>query len=160
MPARVIDWDALHRRLAATAAALGGGLATSPEETRRILETRARALAKPPPKTDETERLELLTFGLAGESYGVETRVVREVCQLKDLAAVPCTPSFVAGVMNLRGQILAVLDGERLLSDAALKVDEDGPQDGRAQPKTATHRWLGDASHEGSGRAGTTSPGR
>ncbi len=55
-------------------------------------------------------RLEILAFTLAGETYGIETRHVREVCALKDLTPVPCTPPFVAGVMNLRGRILAIID--------------------------------------------------
>ena len=54
--------------------------------------------------------LELLEFRLAGERYGVETRWVREVHPLRDLTPLPCTPSFVLGVVNVRGEILPVLD--------------------------------------------------
>ena len=110
MKPRAVDWDAIHRRLAVTAAAISGGLNHGPVEARRILEARARAAARPPVKPDDAERLDILAFSLAGETYGVETRHVREVCQLKDLTEVPCTPPFVAGVMNLRGQILAIVD--------------------------------------------------
>jgi len=110
MTPRVVDWEAIHRRLAVAAAAISGGIDHAPEEARRILEARARAAAKPPVRPDHAERLEILAFSLAGETYGVETRHVREVCQLKDLTGVPCTPPFVSGVMNLRGQILAVVD--------------------------------------------------
>lgn len=113
MPAPTIDWDAIHRRLDLSAAAISGGFRHGAEEVRRILETRARAAARPPAKPDEAERLEVLAFSLAGETYGVETCHVREVCQLKDLTAVPCTPPFVAGVMNLHGQILAIVDLRR-----------------------------------------------
>ena len=110
MQARAIDWEAIHRRLAATATAISGGLVHGSEEARRILEARARAAAKPPVKPDHAEQIEVLTFSLASETYGVETCHVREVCQLRELTAVPCTPSFVAGVMNLRGRILAIID--------------------------------------------------
>jgi purine-binding chemotaxis protein CheW len=110
MQARTIDWEAIHRRLAVAAAAISGGLDRGPAEIRRILEARARVAAKPPIKPDDAERLQILAFSLAGETYGVETSHVHEVCQLKDLTVVPCTPPFVAGVMNLRGQILAVVD--------------------------------------------------
>ena len=114
MPERTIDWEGVHRRLAVAAAAISGGRGLHPEETRLILETRARAAAKPPVRPDDAERLEVLAFSLAGETYAVEACHVREVCQLKDLTAVPCTPSFVAGVMNRRGQILAILDLRKL----------------------------------------------
>lgn len=110
MQARTIDWEAIHRRLAVSAAAIAGGLDHGPDEARHILEARARAASKPPVRPDDAERLEVLAFSLAGETYGVETCHVREVCQLRDLTAVPCTPPFVAGVMSLRGQILAVVD--------------------------------------------------
>lgn len=110
MQARSIDWEAIHRRLAVAADTISGGFDHGPEETRRILRVRARAAARPPVKPDDAERLEVLAFSLAGETYGVETCHVREVCQLKDLTAVPCTPPFVAGVMNLRGQIIAIIE--------------------------------------------------
>lgn len=110
MQARTIDWEAIHRRLAVASAAISGGFDPGPEQSRRILDTRARAAARPPVRPDEAERIEILTFSLAGESYGVETCHVREVCQLKELTAVPCTPPFIAGVINLHGQIVAVVD--------------------------------------------------
>ncbi|MDD5307816.1 MAG: chemotaxis protein CheW [Deltaproteobacteria bacterium] len=110
MQARTIDWEAIRRRLAVASAVISGGLDHGPEETRRILEARARAAARPPVTPDDAERIEVLAFSVAGETYGVETRHVREVCELKDLTAVPCTPPFVAGVMNLRGRILAIVD--------------------------------------------------
>jgi purine-binding chemotaxis protein CheW len=108
--ARTIDWEAIHRRLAATAAAISGGRDHRPEEVRRVLGARARAAARVPARPDAAELLEVLVFSLAGETYGVEISHVREVCQLRDLTTVPCTPAFVAGVMNLRGRIVAAID--------------------------------------------------
>lgn len=124
MAARPIDWEEIHRRLAVAAAAISSGLERSPEETRRILEARARAAARPPDRPDDVERLEVLAFSLAGETYGVETCHVHEVCQLRDLTAVPCTPPFVAGVMNLRGQILAIIDLRRFFELPARGLTE------------------------------------
>ena len=124
MPTRVIDWDAIHGRLAVTEAAISGGLHRGPEEIRRILDARARAAAKPPVKPDDAERLEILAFSLASETYGVETCHVREVCQLKDLTAVPCTPPFVAGVINLRGRVLAIVDLRKLFESPARGLTE------------------------------------
>ena len=110
MAPRTIDWQSIHRRLAVAEAAISGALTPGPDDVRRILEARARAAAKPPEQPDHVIRLDILTFSLSGETYGVETGRVREVCRLKDLTALPCTPPFVAGIMNLRGDILAVLD--------------------------------------------------
>jgi purine-binding chemotaxis protein CheW len=124
MQPHVIDWVAIHGRLAVAEAAISGGLQHGPDETRRILEARARAAARPPIRLDDAQRLEILAFCLADESYGVETRHVREVCQLKELTGVPCTPPFVAGVMNLRGQILAIIDLRRFFELPARGLTE------------------------------------
>jgi purine-binding chemotaxis protein CheW len=124
MQARNIDWEVIHRRLAAASAAISEGLHHGPEETRRILEARARAAAKPPVEPDDAERLEVLTFSLATETYGVETCHVREVCQLKELTAVPCTPPFIGGVMNLRGRIVAIIDLRRFFELPARGLTE------------------------------------
>jgi purine-binding chemotaxis protein CheW len=110
MQTHTIDWETIHRRLARAANAISGELHHGSEETRRILEARARAAARPPVRPDEAERIEVLAFSLGGETYGVETFHIREACKLRDLTAVPCTPPFVAGVMNLHGQILAIVD--------------------------------------------------
>ncbi|CAK0740019.1 purine-binding chemotaxis protein CheW [Gammaproteobacteria bacterium] len=105
-----IDWESIRRRLATVAAGISGHLEQSPDEVRRILEARARKAAQTPTKPDETQHLEILGFSLAGETYAVETRHVREVCRLKDLTPLPGTPPFLAGIMNLRGQILGIID--------------------------------------------------
>ena len=76
-----------------------------------LLRTRAEALARRPQPPQAAESLiEVLEFGLAQERYAVETRFVREVYPLKDLTAVPCTPAFVAGIVNVRGRITPVID--------------------------------------------------
>jgi purine-binding chemotaxis protein CheW len=41
---------------------------------------------------------------------------VREVWPLKDLTPIPCTPSFVFGVINVRGRILSVINLKELLN--------------------------------------------
>jgi len=77
----------------------------SPEEVRRILWERARALARPLEEAPvPTEVLELLVFSLAEGQYGIETAHVQKVFPLRDLTPVPCTPSFVLGVANYRGR--------------------------------------------------------
>ena len=51
-----------------------------------------------------------LIFILAGETYGVEILKVREIIGQTEITAVPQTPDYVMGVMNLRGQIISVID--------------------------------------------------
>jgi purine-binding chemotaxis protein CheW len=76
-----------------------------------ILKNRARALAKEPEKADANlQFLEIIEFRLASETYGVESKYIREIYPLKDLTPLPGTPSFVLGLANVRGQILSVID--------------------------------------------------
>jgi purine-binding chemotaxis protein CheW len=51
-----------------------------------------------------------LSFILNNQSYGVPIGTVREINRVADITAVPQTPSFVAGVMNLRGKVIPVVD--------------------------------------------------
>ncbi len=51
-----------------------------------------------------------LTFALAEEEYGLEILKVREIMGVMDITAVPKTPDFVKGVINLRGKVIPVID--------------------------------------------------
>jgi purine-binding chemotaxis protein CheW len=51
-----------------------------------------------------------LTFALAHEEYGLEILKVREIIGYIDVTAVPQTPGYVKGVINLRGQVIPVVD--------------------------------------------------
>jgi purine-binding chemotaxis protein CheW len=51
-----------------------------------------------------------LTFSLADEEYGIGILKVREIIGMLSITPVPQTPSFVKGVINLRGQVIPVVD--------------------------------------------------
>lgn len=51
-----------------------------------------------------------LTFVLAEEEYGLEILKVREIIGIMDITSVPRTPSYVKGVINLRGKVIPVVD--------------------------------------------------
>lgn len=54
--------------------------------------------------------MQLVTFTLGKESFGVDIMNVQEIIRIPDITRVPQAPSYVDGVTNLRGQILPVLD--------------------------------------------------
>jgi purine-binding chemotaxis protein CheW len=72
-----------------------------------------------------TDVLSLLVFSLAGSRYAVETAYVQEVIPLRGVTPVPCTPSFILGVVNYQGQILPVLDLRRLFELAGQGVSAE-----------------------------------
>ena len=51
-----------------------------------------------------------MTFRLANQDYGLAILAVREIIGLVDITRVPCTDSFIRGVINLRGRIIPVID--------------------------------------------------
>ncbi|MFN3535421.1 MAG: chemotaxis protein CheW [Desulfatiglandales bacterium] len=51
-----------------------------------------------------------LTFELAGEQYGIGILKIREIIGMMPITPVPKTPSFVKGVINLRGKVIPVVD--------------------------------------------------
>lgn len=51
-----------------------------------------------------------LTFFLRAEEYGIQILKVQEIIGLLPITVVPSTPSFVIGVVNLRGKIVPILD--------------------------------------------------
>ena len=84
------------------------------EDKPRIFRARARALAQEPEaRAAAAHYLEVLEFVLAYERYALETAYVREVYPLKEFTPLPGTPPFILGIINLRGQILAVIDLKR-----------------------------------------------
>jgi purine-binding chemotaxis protein CheW len=90
---------------------LNGGIALSLRERRAIFKARARVLARAQGKAvDERGFLEIIRFRMASETYGVESAFVREVYPLKDFTPLPGVPPFVVGIVNVRGQILSVVD--------------------------------------------------
>ncbi len=126
-PRQEINWQETYARLEQTRQSLETGGNLPPEEVKRILRERAEALAKPREEARApADLLELLVFSLAGERYGIETTHVLEVFPLRELTPVPCTPSFVLGVVNHRGRILPVLDLRRLFELAGREISEGG----------------------------------
>lgn len=80
-----------------------------------ILAERARALARPVAPDEDGDGLVLLGFTVAGRAYAVEISYVREVLAHSDVSRLPWGPPTVAGVMNVRGEIVAVADTARVL---------------------------------------------
>ncbi|MBU0481873.1 MAG: chemotaxis protein CheW [Proteobacteria bacterium] len=51
-----------------------------------------------------------LTFVLGEEQYGIEILKVREIIGVMEITVVPHTPSFIKGVINLRGRVIPIID--------------------------------------------------
>ena len=81
------------------------------EDKKKILRKRAKNLAKEIEKTRDSDKyIDIVEFSLAQEKYGIQSEYVRQVCMLKDLTEVPCTPPHVLGIISLHEQIISVID--------------------------------------------------
>ncbi|NLH16431.1 MAG: purine-binding chemotaxis protein CheW [Phycisphaerae bacterium] len=66
-----------------------------------------------------------LTFALDNEEYGLEILKVREIIGYMQITAVPQTPPHVKGVINLRGQVIPVIDLRLKFGMNAAEVTEE-----------------------------------
>ena len=63
-----------------------------------------------PSESNESIVQQYLTFMLGDEIFGLEILNVKEIISYDNLAKVPLMPDFIAGVMNLRGSVVPVID--------------------------------------------------
>ena len=54
--------------------------------------------------------LQVLTLGLGGEIFAIETERVREVLDLIPITRIPNSPPFIKGLINVRGKVITVTD--------------------------------------------------
>lgn len=70
----------------------------------------AAARVAAPTLTSDTQIQQFLTFVLGGETYAIGILTIKEIIEYSSLTAVPMTPSWIRGVINLRGAVVPVLD--------------------------------------------------
>ena len=71
------------------------------------------------------EEVKMLTFSLDNVFYGVDVNQVREVKNFEGATPVPCTPDYVKGVTNLRGEVIPVIDLRKRIGLGDKKENED-----------------------------------
>ncbi len=71
------------------------------------------------------ETTQFVTFQLGDELFGVEVNRTREILSLVPVTSVPQTPDYMLGVINLRGQVVPVVDMRLKLGMAAGEVSQD-----------------------------------
>jgi len=70
---------------------------------------------------------QLVVFQLGAELYGVEISRVHEIIRLQEVTRVPHSPTFVEGVINLRGKVISVINLRRRFG----LPEADDTRDGR-----------------------------
>src|SRR3990167_8065761 len=79
-------------------------------DTLSILKKRAQKLAQETEVVALEDCLHVVTFLLAHETYALEQSYIQEVFPLRQLTPLPCTPSFLLGIISVRGRIVSVVN--------------------------------------------------
>ncbi len=61
-------------------------------------------------ESQKGELLQYLTFKLIDETYGINVMRIKEVLRYSEIAPVPGAPGYVLGIVNLRGNVVTVVD--------------------------------------------------
>ncbi|MEK7776566.1 MAG: chemotaxis protein CheW [Planctomycetota bacterium] len=120
---KAIDWAEAHRRIEIAGNTLEHDFQPHNEEKERILQARAKALSAEHRAPESGESIDIVEFHLADERYAVAAQYVRAIYPLNDLTKIPCTPSFVLGIINVHGQFLSVIDIKKYFNFPPKKIE-------------------------------------
>lgn len=73
---------------------------------------------------DQGELIQLVSFSLDHEEYGVDVLKVREIIRMPSITRVPNTPQYVEGVINLRGKVIPIINMRRRFGLTELEYDK------------------------------------
>lgn len=85
----------------------------------------SQALVKVESGTKHDELIQLVSFMLANEEYGVEVLKVREIIRMPTITKMPNVPQHVEGIINLRGKVIPIISMRRRFN---LMESEDSSQ--------------------------------
>jgi purine-binding chemotaxis protein CheW len=83
---------------------------TATTTERQLLHQRAADLRPAIEINDNSQAVPLAVFGLGGEYFGISLATVREFINTQNIRPIPCAPSQIIGNMNLRGEIMTLVD--------------------------------------------------
>ena len=75
-------------------------------------------------KRENKSTARYLSFSLGGEEYAIPLLAVREVIAMPEITSIPYTPPYFLGIMNLRGQVISIMDLRSKLSIKPLNSSE------------------------------------
>ncbi|MBI5807945.1 MAG: chemotaxis protein CheW [Ignavibacteriales bacterium] len=76
-------------------------------------------------KVETNEILQLVSFKIANEEFGVDILNVQEINKMTQITKVPNAPDFVEGVINLRGRVIPIIDLRTRLKLEKKQHDKD-----------------------------------
>ncbi|MEA5462519.1 chemotaxis protein CheW [Leptothoe sp. PORK10 BA2] len=83
---------------------------------RRVFRQRASNLKISLDSSDASDLMALAVIGLGEEYFGVELQQVREFINTRHVMPIPCCPNHILGNMNLRGEVMTLIDIRKALN--------------------------------------------
>jgi purine-binding chemotaxis protein CheW len=71
------------------------------------------------------QQLQLVTFQLGEESYGIDIMDVEGIVKIEEIRDIPNAPSYVEGIFNLRGEIIPVINLHKRFHLSRLEMTEE-----------------------------------
>lgn len=75
--------------------------------------------------TEADNIMQLVCFNIGDEFFGVDILMVQEIIRSTPITPIPDSPSFIEGVINLRGNIIPVIDLRKRLDLSGLNISEE-----------------------------------
>lgn len=72
-----------------------------------------------------TEELQLVSFNIGSEEFGVDILKVQEIIRMVEITRVPQAPHYVEGVINLRGKVIPIVDLRKRFSLQMKEYDKN-----------------------------------
>jgi purine-binding chemotaxis protein CheW len=88
-------------------------------------------------------QLQLVTFQLGNEKYGIDIMEVKEIVRNQEVRPIPNAPAWVQGLLNLRGKIIPIIDLHERFQITKLTADEEDMDPGGVMVITVGGRELG-----------------
>jgi purine-binding chemotaxis protein CheW len=76
-------------------------------------------------RTAATSSMQLVSFRLSDETYGIEITKIREIILVGEITRVPETPPYIKGLINLRSSVIPVIDLRARFALAENELSQD-----------------------------------
>jgi purine-binding chemotaxis protein CheW len=86
---------------------------------RAIFQKRAVELKQAHALDTQTEQIPIAVVGLSGEYFGIPLDAVREFLDFERVSPIPCCPHYIVGNLNVRGEVVTLMDIKSVLNLAA-----------------------------------------
>ena len=72
---------------------------------------------------EKSQTFDVVSFELAGEKYALDINLAREIVEMMPITPIPCSPDYLRGIMNLRGEITNIINITTILGLPAPEDD-------------------------------------